>query len=151
MDCRITLVSAPVASPAISTEELNAAALRELLANQPAHTGASDCPCRACFYRDDRPRYWTGGASAALVRLALLVITFSTLIHAAPVIAAERPEVDQLVKAQTDIVAAKVCRTRGFPLMARLGTSYVACLVSRAGVPNDLRVLEVDSVLGTRL
>lgn len=25
----------------------------------PLHTGRDDCQCRDCFWRIDRPRYWT--------------------------------------------------------------------------------------------
>lgn len=45
-----------------TTEQLNAEALRELVAKRsPTHTDSAACPCRTCFYRDDRPRYWTSG------------------------------------------------------------------------------------------
>jgi hypothetical protein len=48
-----------------NTEELNAAAMRELAARKhaplPVHTDSANCPCRACFYREDRPRYWRSG------------------------------------------------------------------------------------------
>ncbi|HZP86624.1 MAG TPA: hypothetical protein VFB54_07365 [Burkholderiales bacterium] len=46
-----------------NTEESNAAAMRELAARtrapSPLHADTANCPCRACFFREDRPRYWT--------------------------------------------------------------------------------------------
>jgi len=85
---------------------------------------------------------------AAAVVLLLIALVF--LAIAKSVRAAEQGDRDPLIKAQTDIVAARLCQARHFPLMARLGDQYVICLASRAGVPQDVRVVEVSAVLGKK-
>jgi hypothetical protein len=47
------------------------------------------------------------------------------------------------IKAQTDIVAAKLCYERGFDFMLRASPEYVICLRSRAGAPDAVAVKQI--------
>jgi hypothetical protein len=82
---------------------------------------------------------------AALIVLALVILVIIAAVT--PAHATDASDRDPLVKATTDFDAANKCALMHFPLMTRLGPKYVLCLDARVGVPNNLRVLDVDAVL----
>jgi hypothetical protein len=86
-----------------------------------------------------------------VIRTALIFGAITLLAFGIAHANGSKSDRDPLVKATTDFDAANKCALMHFPLMARLGPKYVLCLDSAAGVPQDLRIIEVNSVLARKL